>query len=98
MESLVIANIKHRPMRTLVTAAGVAIGTVLILLIVGLAHGMLKDRGARDTNMAAEIMVRPAGSFTAGLTSNNLSLPVSLAQKVRAIANVQAVAPLGQYI
>lgn len=98
MESLVLANIKHRPTRTLVTAAGVSIGTVLILLFVGLSQGMLKERGERDTNMAAEIIVRPAGSFTASVSANVLSLPVEHADKVAQLPGVQSVAPVGQYL
>jgi putative ABC transport system permease protein len=98
MESLVVSNVKSSPIRFLVTAFGVAIGTVLILLIVGLAHGVLKDRGARESNMAAEIIVRPAGSFTAGLGSNTLSLPVNQIDLVRSLLGVQTVTPVGQYI
>src|SRR5690348_16223176 len=98
MESLVLANVTSRPMRAFVTAAGVAIGTVLILLIVGLAHGMMRERSSRDTNMAAQIMIRPAGSFGGGFASNNLSLPVENADKVRTIPGVQTVTPVGQYV
>ncbi len=98
MQSLVLANVKHRPMRTLMTALGIAIGIVLILIIVGLAHGMLNDRAAREANMAAEIIVRPVGSFTAGLSSNTLSLDVELAEKIRTLPGVKFVTPIAQYI
>jgi putative ABC transport system permease protein len=98
MENLVLANITHRPMRTLMTAIGISIGIVLILVIVGLSHGMLLDRGARESNMAAEIIVRPAGSFTAGLVSNTLSMDVKTVEKIQQIAGVKAATPIAQYI
>lgn len=98
MQNLVLANITHRPMRTLMTAVGISIGIVLILIIVGLSHGMLLDRGARESNMAAEIIVRPSGSFTAGLVSNTLSMDVKTAEKVQQIAGVKSATPVAQYI
>ncbi|MBL8195161.1 MAG: ABC transporter permease [Blastocatellia bacterium] len=98
MESLVIANVKHRPLRTLMTAIGISIGIVLILIIVGLAHGMLQDRASREANMAAEIIVRPVGSFTAGLASNTLSMDIKEVEKVSQISGVKAVTPVAQYV
>lgn len=98
MEDLVIANIRHRPMRALITATGMAVGIVLMLIIVGLAHGMLSDRSSREASMAAEVIVRPAGSFSAGAMSNNLSMEVANAEKLRQLPGVKAVTPLGQYM
>ncbi|MBL8150802.1 MAG: ABC transporter permease [Blastocatellia bacterium] len=98
MESLVIANIKHRPMRVVATALGISIGTLFIMIVVGLAHGMINERNSRETNILAEIMVRPAGSFSAGVSSNTLSMPVENIRKVQEIAGVASVAPLGQFI
>lgn len=98
MESLVVANLSHRPLRALVTALGVAIGTVLILLIVGLAHGVLKDRGTRESSMASEIMLRPQGSFTTGVSSNVLALPVEYVDQIKKIPGVKSVTPLVQYL
>jgi putative ABC transport system permease protein len=80
------------------TALGISIGIVLILVIVGLAHGMLNDRGNREANMAAEIIVRPVGSFTAGLSSNTLAMDVELAEKLRQLPGVKSVTPIAQYI
>jgi putative ABC transport system permease protein len=98
MESLVLANIKHRPARVIATASGVAVGTILILLIVGLAHGVSKERGTRESNMISEIIIRPPGSFTTGLGSNVLSMPVDVAGKIRNLPGVKSVTPVGQYV
>ncbi|MBX7219432.1 MAG: ABC transporter permease [Blastocatellia bacterium] len=98
MKNLVWANIQHRPMRFLLTALGVALGTLLILLTVGLAHGFVNDRARREASIGAEIMVRSAGTFGSGMGSNQPSLPVSRAEELRRIPQVQAVTPVIQYI
>ena len=82
MDSLVLSNIAHRPARTAVSVLGIAIGVLLIVFTVGLAHGVLRERGRRESNLHAEIMIRASG--TLGLTgSQPFSLPVS---RVREIA------------
>lgn len=98
MESLVLANIRHRPVRVLTTALGISLGTVLILLMVGLADGMLNDRNARETSTMAEILVRPQGTFSAGISSNLLSMPVAHAATIAALPEVAAATPVGQYL
>ena len=98
MESLVLANIKHRPARVIATAAGISVGTVLILLIVGLAHGVSKERSVRESNMLSEIIVRPPGSFTTGMGNNQLTMPVDHMEKIRQLPGVKFVTPVGQYV
>jgi len=98
MESLVLANIKHRPARVIATASGIAVGTILILLIVGLAHGVSKERGSRESSMISEIIVQPPGSFTTALASNDLPMSVEIADKIRALPGVKSVTPVGQFV
>ncbi len=42
MDSLVLSNITHRPARTAVSILGTAVGVLLIVFTVGLAHGVLQ--------------------------------------------------------
>src|SRR5216684_2361805 len=63
MDSLVLSNLAHRPARTAVSVAGIAIGVLLVVFTVGLAHGLLRERGKREGNIGAQIMVRPTGTF-----------------------------------
>jgi len=95
MDSLVLSNIAHRPARTAVSIMGTAIGVVLIVFTVGLAHGVLRERGRRESNIGAEIMVRPSGSMSFTGTSS-LLLPVSRASEIGKIQGVRAATPLGQ--
>ncbi len=97
MDSLVLSNIAHRPARTAVSILGTAVGVLLIVFTVGLAHGVLHERGKRESNIGAEIMVRAPGSlgFTA---SSSFVMPVSRAAEIAQIEGVRAVTPLGQIL
>ena len=95
MDSLVLSNIAHRPARTAVSILGTAVGVLLIVFTVGLAHGVLHERAKRESNIGAEIMVRPPGSinFTA---SSAFVMPASRAAELAQIPGVRAATALGQ--
>jgi putative ABC transport system permease protein len=95
MDSLVLSNIAHRPARTAVSVMGTAVGVLLIVFTVGLAHGVLRERGRRESNIGAEIMVRASGSMGFGGTSPFM-LPVSRAGEISRIEGVRAATPIGQ--
>lgn len=59
---LVLENLKHRPLRTFLTALSIGFQVTMILTLVGVSHGMLEDskRRARGTN--ADIFIRPPGT------------------------------------
>ncbi|HEV7799318.1 MAG TPA: ABC transporter permease, partial [Pyrinomonadaceae bacterium] len=95
MDSLVLSNIAHRPARTAVSILGTALGVLLIVFTVGLAHGVLRERGRRESNIGAEIMVRTSGSIGFGGNSPFM-LPVARAAEIARIEGVRAATPLGQ--
>lgn len=97
MDSLVLSNIAHRPARTLVSIMGTAVGVLLIVFTVGLAHGVLRERGRRESNIGAEIMVRASGSLGFGGTSPFM-LPVSRAAEISQIEGVRAATAIGQVL
>ncbi|HZE72224.1 MAG TPA: lysylphosphatidylglycerol synthase domain-containing protein [Pyrinomonadaceae bacterium] len=97
MDSLVLSNIAHRPARTAVSVLGTAVGVLLIVFTVGLAHGVLHERGRRESNIGAEIMIRASGSLGFG-GSSPFVLPVSRAAEIARIEGVRAATPLGQAI
>ncbi|MEJ7709573.1 MAG: ABC transporter permease [Pyrinomonadaceae bacterium] len=95
MDNLVVSNLLHRPARTAASVFGVAIGVLLVIFTVGLAHGVLRERGRREGNINAQIMIRASGSL--GLTgSQHFTLPLSRVAEIREIEGVRAVTPLGQ--
>jgi putative ABC transport system permease protein len=97
MDSLVLSNLAHRPARTAVSVAGIALGVLLVVFTVGLAHGLLRERGKREANIGAQIMLRPSG--TIGLSgAPSFTIPVSHAAEVARLPGVRAAVPIGQFL
>lgn len=94
MDSLVLSNIAHRPARTAVSILGTGVGVLLIVFTVGLAHGVLHERGRRESNIGAEIMIRSSGAI--GLGGSQFRLPASHAAELATIPGVRAATPIGQ--
>src|SRR2546421_10645824 len=95
MDSLVLSNLAHRPARTAVSVAGIALGVLLVVFTVGLAHGLLRERGKREANIGAEIMLRPSGAL--GLSGGQtFSIPVAHAAELMRVEGVRAAVPIGQ--
>jgi putative ABC transport system permease protein len=97
MDSLVLSNISHRPARTAVSVLGIGIGVLLIVFTVGLAHGILHERGRRESNIGAEIMVRASGTFTMS-GSEPFTLPVSRARELAHVEGVREAVAIGQNV
>src|SRR5258708_2081467 len=69
MNRMIVGNLVHRPLRSLISVVAVALEVTLILLIVGLSLGMLQDTRARAAGIGADVLVLPPGSsFIVGLT------------------------------
>src|SRR5205807_1483662 len=95
MDSLVLSNLAHRPARTAVSIAGIALGVLLVVFTVGLAHGLLRERGKREANIGAQIMVRPSG--TIGFSGpQSFTLPLSDAGEISRLEGVRMAVPIGQ--
>src|SRR5438874_2973368 len=97
MDSLVLSNLAHRPARTLVSIAGIALGVLLVVFTVGLAHGLLRERGKREANIGAQIIVRPSGTLSLG-GGQTFTIPTSHAAEVARVPGVRAAVPIGQHL
>ena len=67
MDNMVLANLAARPIRSLTSIVGIALGVILILVTVGLARGMLLSSGEREGNLQAELVFLPPSGFGAGI-------------------------------
>jgi len=77
MNKMIVANLVHRPLRSLISIVAIALEVTLILLIVGLSLGMLNDSRARQAGIGADVIVMPPGSsFIVGLTGAPMSMKV----------------------
>src|SRR5437867_596071 len=93
MNKLILSNLVHRPVRSLISVIAIALEVVLILLIVGLSLGMLNDARERQAGIGADVIVRPPGSsFLSGITGAPVSIKV--ADVLRKLPHVVAVAPV----
>ncbi len=92
MDNLVTSNIRQRPIRTLVSVAGIALGVCLVMLFTGLARGMSNDLQRRATNVRAELIFMRPGSVQ--LTSTTANLDTRYADRLRAIEGVEEALPV----
>jgi len=98
MRRLISASLRHRPGRTAASVVGIAIGVVLILVIVGLAQGMLGSTGAREGRVGAELLFQAPGGFGPSASAAPLALPVAYADAIADIDGVRATTPVARYI
>lgn len=62
---LVFENIRHKPMRSLLSILLIGVPVTLILSLVGLSHGMLEDSQRRARGVGADLIVRSSNAATA---------------------------------
>lgn len=98
MDSLVFANLVARPIRSLSSIIGIALGVVLILVTVGLARGMLLSSGEREANLQAELVFLPPSGFGAGVSASPLTLPVAYAHAIAQMPGVESTTPVARYV
>ena len=92
MDNLVTSNIRQRPIRTLVSVAGIALGVSLIMLFTGLARGMSNDLQRRATNVRAELIFMRPGAIQ--LTAMTANLDTRYVDRLKAIEGVEEAVPV----
>jgi putative ABC transport system permease protein len=95
MDNLVTSNIRQRPIRTLVSVAGIALGVSLVMLFTGLARGMSNDLQRRATNVRAELIFMRPGAVQ--LTSTTANLDTRYVDRLKAIDGVEEALPVFRY-
>lgn len=69
MIALAIAHLRHRRLRTALSVLAVGIGIAMLLVMLGMSHGMLDEVATRVESVDAELIVLPENEnviFTAG--------------------------------
>ncbi|MGA9390291.1 MAG: ABC transporter permease [Candidatus Sulfotelmatobacter sp.] len=93
MNKMVVANLVHRPIRSLISIVAIALEVTLILLIVGLSYGLMNDAKNRTAGIGADLIVQPPGSsFLAGISGAPVS--VKVADVLRSMPHVKVVSPV----
>ena len=70
---LVFENLRHRKVRTGLSALSIGFQVTMILAIVGLSQGMLKDSADRAKGVGADIWVKP--SSTSAIAMSSATMP-----------------------
>lgn len=96
MDNLITANIRQRPVRTIVSVVGIALGVCLIMLFTGLATGMSNDLQRRNSNLRAEILFSKPGGLQ--LTTASMNLSSKYADELKKVDGVADAIPVGVYI
>jgi putative ABC transport system permease protein len=93
MNKMIVGNLVHRPVRSLISIVAVALEVTLILLIVGLCVGMLNDSKTRQAGIGADVVVMPPGSaYIVGLTG--APMPIKIREVLAKLPHVVSVAPV----
>jgi len=90
---MIVQNVLHRPIRTLITVVGVAVEVMLVILVVGLTTGLLQDYAKRTEGVGADVMVSPP-SASLFISFSGAPMPISIGNKLLELDHVQAVAPV----
>ncbi len=90
---MIVRNILHRPVRTLVSVVAVGVEVSLVLVIVGLTSGLLQETAKRIEGIGADIMLQPPSS-SVFLAFSGAPMPIKIREKLAEMKFVQAVAPV----
>ena len=93
MNKLILGNLAHRPLRSLISALAIAIEVVMILSIVGIMYGILNGGRDQQTGTGMDMVVRP-GQGSAILSASSASANVRIADVLRTLPHVRVVAPV----
>ena len=95
MNKLIVANLLHRPMRSLISVLAVALEVIMILSVVAISLGMLNGQNERTNGIGADLTVRPSNASMFNGTGG-ATLPVKNAAAIRRLPHVAVVSPVIQ--
>jgi len=92
MNRMIVGNLVHRPVRSLISVVAIALEVTMILLIVGLCLGMLQDQRTRSAGIGADVIVLPPGSSFITAFSG-APMPIKVGGVLTNLPHVKSVAP-----
>lgn len=78
---MVVRNLLHRPVRTVLSVLAVAVEVAMILMIVGVSEGLLWESQQRSRGVGAHIVIRPSTS-SAAMRLSTADIPQKLVDKL----------------
>jgi putative ABC transport system permease protein len=92
MNKMIVSNLAHRPVRSVISIIAIALEVTLILLIVGFSLGTLNDARNRQAGIGADVIVLPPGSANI-VTFSGAPMPVKIGELIRKLPQVAVVSP-----
>jgi len=93
MNKMVVANLAHRPTRSVVTMSAIALEVTMILMVVALFYGLLNGSKESQRGVGADLMVMPPGAAgLVGMTGAPISVKVG--NVIAKLPHVTSVAPV----
>jgi putative ABC transport system permease protein len=93
MNKMVVANLVHRPTRSLITTSAVALEVAMILLVVAVFYGYLTGSKESQLGVGADVMVTPPSSaMLPGMSG--AAIPVKVGDILRKMPHVTVAAPV----
>src|SRR3984885_4935961 len=93
MNKMVVSNLVHRPIRSLISMVAIALEVALILLIAGLCYGVMNDSKTRTAGIGADVIVQPPGSSNLSAISG-APVPIKVADIIRKLPHIKVVSPV----
>jgi putative ABC transport system permease protein len=93
MNKLILGNLVHRPLRSLISAFAVAIEVIMILSVVAIFYGILNGSRAQQTGTGMDMVVHP-GAATALMNTSSAAADVRVADVLRKLPHVRVAAPV----
>lgn len=95
MNKIVLGNLLHRPLRTLIGIFAVAVEVVMILSIVGIFIGQVQNTREETSGIGADLIVRPSSSsFISGMAG--APVPAKIAGVLAKLPHVAVATPVIQ--
>ncbi len=85
---MILRNILHRPVRTLVSVLAVGVEVSLVLVVVGLTSGLMRETAKRIEGIGADIMLQPP-SASVFLAFSGAPMPIKIREKLAEMKYVQ---------
>lgn len=88
IQRLVLRNLFHRPVRTGLTVLAVAVEVMMIVMMVGVSEGLLRESQRRTRGVGADILIRPeiSGATISGADISD-KLPEMLQERFAQISH-----------
>src|ERR1700691_1828876 len=90
---MIVQNVLHRPLRTLITEIAVAVEVAMVIMVVGLTSGLLLENAKRVEGVGADIMVQPP-SASIFMAFSSAPMPIAIGGKLAELSHVRDVAPV----